>query len=85
MPENSYKFYQNLSCKYFPCHSIKDESDFNCLFCYCPLYFLEDCGGNFTYFKNIKDCSKCLFPHYEKSYDLINKRIQKENEKKITP
>ena len=36
--ENSYRFFQNKSCEYFPCHEIKDSGDFNCLFCYCPLY-----------------------------------------------
>ncbi|MDY3796251.1 MAG: cysteine-rich small domain-containing protein, partial [Agathobacter sp.] len=30
--EDSYKFFQNNKCKYFPCH--KGLTDFNCLFCY---------------------------------------------------
>ena len=33
-----YKFFQNKKCEYFPCHKGIPEEDFNCLFCYCPLY-----------------------------------------------
>ena len=45
-----FKFFQNKKCEYFPCHKTKNEEDFNCLFCYCPLYALGDkCGGNFKY------------------------------------
>ncbi len=68
----SYKYFQNRDCEYFPCHAC-DGEDFNCLFCYCPLYALGDsCGGNFTYLENgIKDCSACLLPHRAKSYDYI--------------
>ena len=34
--ENSYKYFKNKDCKYFPCHKgLSDE--FNCLFCYCPM------------------------------------------------
>ena len=50
--KNSYRFFQKKSCEYFPCHKVKDSSEFNCLFCYCPLYALGDnCGGNCTYTK----------------------------------
>lgn len=37
-----YKFYQNKECEYFPCHKGTDSENFNCLFCYCPLYALKD-------------------------------------------
>lgn len=62
---NSHCFFQNRECAYFPCHPVKDNGDFNCLFCYCPLYALGDgCGGNCRYTeKGIKDCSGCLIPH----------------------
>ena len=41
-------FFTNSECPYFPCHEGVDPDDFNCLFCYCPLYFLrEKCGGDF--------------------------------------
>ena len=40
MPEQNkhYNFFQNKECEYFPCHKGVKEEDFNCLFCYCPLY-----------------------------------------------
>ena len=61
----SASFFQNRSCEYFPCHEGVDERDFNCLFCYCPLYALgPDCGGNFTYTeKGRKNCTGCIVPH----------------------
>ena len=36
----NYSFMQNRDCEYFPCHAGVSEEDFNCLFCYCPLYAL---------------------------------------------
>ena len=58
-------FFANRACKHFPCHEGVDEADFNCLFCYCPLYALgPDCGGNFTYTeKGRKNCKNCALPH----------------------
>ena len=72
-----YRYYQNKECEYFPCHKTAHEENFNCLFCYCPLYALADrCGGNFTYLENgIKDCSNCLFPHKQENYDKVNERF----------
>ena len=50
MSEKHYCFFQNRDCEFFPCHENVEESDFNCLFCYCPLYTLgEACGGGFVY------------------------------------
>ncbi|WP_142413966.1 cysteine-rich small domain-containing protein [Hathewaya massiliensis] len=72
MSEN-YKFFQHKDCEYFPCHKVKDDKDFNCLFCYCPLYTLgSKCGGNFTFTENgIKNCTNCLIPHSKKGYEYI--------------
>lgn len=71
-----YKFFQNKECEYFPCHKVKEAEDFNCLFCYCPLYLKEECGGNFTYTETgIKDCSNCLFPHKRENYEKVLKRL----------
>ena len=72
-----YKFFQHKECEYFPCHGNADPENFNCLFCYCPLYALGDrCGGNFTYTESgIKDCSSCLRPHKRENYDSINKQL----------
>ena len=58
-------FFANTACEYFPCHEGIDPQDFNCLFCYCPLYMLgPDCGGNFTYTESgRKSCKGCPLPH----------------------
>lgn len=67
-----YKFFQNTECEYFPCHKIKNDAEFNCLFCFCPLYMLKgECGGNFKYKKNVKDCSDCTMPHTKNAHDYI--------------
>ena len=76
--ENSYRFFSNHDCKYFPCHTTSNENDFNCLFCYCPLYLLGDkCGGNFKYSgaKRIKNCEDCLLPHIPEYYDTIVSKL----------
>ena len=72
-----YKFSRNRKCEFFPCHKGVKEEEFNCLFCYCPLYALGDkCGGNFTYLENgIKDCSNCLIPHRRENYDRIMEKM----------
>lgn len=71
-----YKFFQNKKCEYFPCHQVKNTDDFNCLFCYCPLYMLkEKCGGNYKYTNGIKDCSDCRIPHTAKAYDYVMSKM----------
>lgn len=76
----SYKFFCNRECEFFPCHKVENTEEFNCLFCYCPLYTLgKECGGNPVFLENgVKDCSNCTFPHkkqnYEKVIELIKKR-----------
>ena len=79
-PAASSTFFTNRSCAYFPCHEGVDERDFNCLFCYCPLYALgPDCGGNFTYTKKgRKNCKKCALPHVrENGAKLVAARYEK--------
>ena len=72
----SYSFFSNTSCEFFPCHAGLKE--FNCLFCYCPLYHKADCGGNCSYMPNgIKDCSACVFPHQPENYEKIIKEVMK--------
>lgn len=73
----SYQFFQNRECEYFPCHAGGEQENFNCLFCFCPLYALgENCGGNFRYTQQgIKDCSACDFPHDPENYDAICTRF----------
>ncbi|MBS7528365.1 cysteine-rich small domain-containing protein [Fusibacter paucivorans] len=72
----NYKFAQHTKCEYFPCHKGVDESAFNCLFCYCPLYMLKDeCGGNFVMNNGIKDCSGCTKPHRPGGYEFVMGKI----------
>lgn len=77
MKQNDYSFFQNKDCKYFPCHKT-DGDDFNCLFCYCPLYALGSrCGGNYRYTeKGIKDCTNCLIPHSPGGYEYVLSKYQ---------
>ena len=72
-----YAFFQNRDCEFFPCHETAHPEDFNCLFCYCPLYALgKDCGGNFRILESgVKDCSGCLRPHLRESYGTITERF----------
>lgn len=68
-----YSFFNHSMCEYFPCHKTDKPEEFNCLFCYCPLYALKDkCGGNFRYTEDgIKDCSQCKLPHVKENYGYI--------------
>ena len=77
MADNRFAFVNHRVCEYFPCHKGLKDEEFNCLFCYCPLYFLgERCGGNFRILENgIKDCSNCLFPHKKDNYDKISAKM----------
>jgi Zn-finger protein len=80
--ESSYKFYNNKGCHYLPCHKVNNVDEFNCMFCYCPLYFFDECGGNYKDKSGIKDCSDCLIPHSPKGYDYINQKIKGANQKR---
>jgi len=88
--KNSHKFFSNNKCKYFPCHKIisdsnsDDSDDFNCLFCYCPLYYLGGkCGGQFKYGKTgVKNCADCCLPHMPEYYDVIITKIKEIRELK---
>lgn len=76
--EKKYSFFQHRECEYFPCHKVKKEEDFNCLFCYCPLYALgTKCGGNFRITeKGIKDCTNCQLPHKKENYGYVTGKYQ---------
>ena len=73
--KNSSSFFRNCACEHFPCHKVTDTQDFNCLFCYCPMYTREKCPGNPKYLevdgKVIKVCDECMFPHIPDNYDKI--------------
>ena len=76
--ENRTYFFRNCDCAGFPCHKVEDDENFNCLFCFCPLYHLEDCGGNYTFTsKGIKDCSGCMVPHKAENYNYIMSKLYK--------
>ena len=85
--KENYKFFNHKDCEYFPCHKTDTPDEFNCLFCFCPLYALgSKCGGNYRYTENgIKDCSKCMLPHKKSNYEYIMskygeiKKIAEEN------
>lgn len=77
--KGSYKHFSNTDCEYYPCHNIENQ---NCLFCYCPLYFFDDCGGDFTYTNGYKDCSYCIKNHDEKSFEYVLERLKKKLEER---
>ena len=68
---NSTIFFANTACRFYPCHET--DEPINCMFCYCPLYFLGDrCGGHFSYTKSgIKNCVDCTVPHERKNFGRI--------------
>ena len=74
--KNSSRFFRNTSCAHFPCHPNADPETFNCLFCYCPLYFLPECIGTLRWNANgIKDCTLCRVPHQPDNYDRIIQKL----------
>ncbi len=75
--ENSEKFFSNRECRYFPCHKGIKEEEFNCLFCYCPLYSAgEECGGSYVMKDGIKSCMNCRRPHIASNFDEINNAVK---------
>lgn len=73
--KNSYRFFKNDSCEFYPCH--KGIEEINCLFCYCPFYLAPKCPGKPEHLswngKTIKDCSNCVYPHKPENYERIMK------------
>lgn len=72
--------FSHTTCEFFPCHDtavFKQPDRFNCMFCQCPLYWLE-CPGTYSVIVSggveRKDCSNCKLPHdgYERSWKLMN-------------
>ncbi|MBQ2276830.1 MAG: cysteine-rich small domain-containing protein [Lachnospiraceae bacterium] len=76
----SHSFFENRACKYFPCH--KGLEDFNCLFCFCPMYHMQNCLGSPEYMevkgKKLKVCTNCTFPHQPKHYEAIMNKLKNE-------
>lgn len=88
--EEEYNFFQNKNCSFYPfednenaCHPSSNPDTHNCLFCFCPLYFLppEECPkeANPKVTDNgTKDCSECLFPHKQENYGKLIGILQDE-------
>jgi len=57
---------------------MADNGELNCLFCFCPLYFLgEGCGGDFKYSSSgTKTCIDCDLPHLPDYYDVIVTKLK---------
>jgi len=79
--QKHFMFFCNRECEFFPCHEGVDIENFNCMFCYCPLYVLgSNCGGVFEYTKSgKKDCSNCVLPHQRENYERITSRYKEIN------
>lgn len=76
MREASYRFFCNTNCEYYPCHD-NASGGINCLFCYCPLYTIDICPGEFIISDTgSKDCSQCAFPHDPDNYDTITSLLR---------
>jgi Zn-finger protein len=78
MTNQSYKFFQNKQCVYFPCHKGISTDKFNCMYCFCPQYLIKDCIGKpkwVGHFNKIKDCSNCLVNHGPNSYEAIVEKV----------
>mgnify|MGYP000051950745 CR=1 FL=1 len=74
-----YQFFCNRECEYFPCHKNADPDNFNCLFCYCPLYALgKNAVGSFATFQmEIKTAQIVLFRTNEKIIRQLHHDIRK--------
>ena len=74
----SYKYFENRDCEYYPCH--KGIEEFNCLFCYCPFYRIEDCPGHPAWIERgdarIKNCTGCTFPHRAENYEAVIEKLK---------
>ena len=65
-------------CKYYPCHKGLSDDEFDCTYCYCPAYFIPNCGGNYKILRNgVKDCSDCIINHTADGKKIIDERVKK--------
>ena len=77
LPERKHcSYFVNRQCEYYPCHDVPDDK-FSCLFCYCPLYDVKDCGGEYVINeKGIKNCRNCGFVHDRNNYPKVIKKLK---------
>ena len=74
--DNSYKFFQNKDCQFFPCHEVDNVEEFNCLFCYCPVYFVS-CPGDFSRLDDgRKDCMGCTLNHEPRFWEMVQSMMK---------
>lgn len=76
--KDSAAFFTNTACEFFPCHEGIAPEDFNCLFCFCPLYALgANCGGAYYFNEGgVKCCEKCNLPHRgELGMEMLEERF----------
>lgn len=74
--------FTNKNCEFYPCHNVDNvDKEFNCLFCYCPLAWLE-CKGDYTVIETNgvkrKDCSACNYNHngIESSWKWVTAQLK---------
>jgi len=69
----SFQYFENRDCQYYPCHNLQ-ASGFNCLFCFCPIYFAI-CPGTPQYKEKngvlFKSCADCEYPHRPENHRAI--------------
>ena len=73
----NFKHFAHKECEFFPCHGDENQ---NCLFCYCPLAFLE-CPGQYTVIESPpgvkrKDCSQCTVTHGKSGWEIVQKWVR---------
>lgn len=77
----NFKFFQHTGCEFFPCHDNIPVEDFNCMFCYCPLSFLQ-CHGDYNIIESPKgvfrkDCEPCTLTHERQGWEVVQKCLVK--------
>ena len=70
----SSSFFENVSCKCYPCHKGMDE--INCLMCFCPLF--SECENK----DNGNGCPECTFVHKKDMYPFVMQKLQDAYENK---
>ena len=68
-----YSYFSHKKCEFFPCHKNADPDDFNCLFCYCPLYALGEknaVGISGIRKRELKTAQTVCFRISEKTMDM---------------
>jgi Zn-finger protein len=67
-------------CNYYPCHDGIIEEEYQCEFCFCPIYpcNIEKTGGKIISGRDgsqIWDCSDCIIVHEKENFNKIKKGL----------